>query len=547
MKLKRILLTLFLAIGLTGLSFAGPYDDWPDDAICMWLDQKPTHEGYLGEAKKRSLTCEGGKAVAGAGAAPAKTTTSQSTTTNNKKTSSKKTSLSKDSAITIYDVEFSASVLKELLDKLATKTDYDFSQHKIASNPKDIRCTFNIRRVIYDYVVEGEIEHWNVAQGTLLIADGKVIINPESFWRMGGLSTDPTYLKDEVNIRLTEDGHFVGKMAYFIKNSEQGEVAEKPRYPRLKKHKKSKPLNLNSPRKAELWIDFDHVDDQWAGGVWFLSNCKQIATSISETTKVATSDDDPTVSKVIEVIQGDKFIVDIAEPHELAGSNINLVLRDIDAPDAIRSCPEQMKLGGKVKDIVTQKLADATSIKLKNIKKTSKAVIAQVIVDGKDLGEELVAKDYASKEFGFWKAYFCSALTATQAGMQFMGVDITFGDIDSIMPKDADKAIFWFERAIVLDPDGSNNSESTFRLSLLYAFKNNDIKSLEYLNKSASLGFKQAEEHLGKAYLYGERGLNEDKSEAKYWLKKAHEHGSNSAEEIYCSSLPTAKQNTCKF
>ena len=72
MKFKRILLTLFLAIGLTGLSFAGPYDDWPDDAVCMWLDMKPTHAGYLAEAKKRSLTCEGGKAVAGA--APEKIT-----------------------------------------------------------------------------------------------------------------------------------------------------------------------------------------------------------------------------------------------------------------------------------------------------------------------------------------------------------------------------------------------------------------------------------------------------------------------------------------
>ena len=76
MKFKRILLTLFLVIGLTGLSFAAPYDDWPDDAVCMWLEMKPTHAGYLAEAKKRSLTCEGGKAVA----APAKTTTSTSST-----------------------------------------------------------------------------------------------------------------------------------------------------------------------------------------------------------------------------------------------------------------------------------------------------------------------------------------------------------------------------------------------------------------------------------------------------------------------------------
>ena len=63
MKIKWILLTAFLAAGLTGLSFAGFYDDWPDDAICMWRDMKPTHAGYLGEAKKRELSCEGGVAV----------------------------------------------------------------------------------------------------------------------------------------------------------------------------------------------------------------------------------------------------------------------------------------------------------------------------------------------------------------------------------------------------------------------------------------------------------------------------------------------------
>ena len=71
--MKKLLLFLILAFGLNSISFAGPYDDWPDDAVCMWLDMKPTHAGYLGEAKKRSLTCKDGKAVAGA--APAKTTT----------------------------------------------------------------------------------------------------------------------------------------------------------------------------------------------------------------------------------------------------------------------------------------------------------------------------------------------------------------------------------------------------------------------------------------------------------------------------------------
>ena len=124
MKLKGILLTAFLAAGLTGLSFAGLYDDWPDDAICMWLDMKPTHEGYLGEAEKRSLTCEGGKSIAGS----AKTSTGSNSTS---KTKSKASSI--DSDIT-YDVVFSAAVLKELLNRVVSKTNYDFSKHKLANN-----------------------------------------------------------------------------------------------------------------------------------------------------------------------------------------------------------------------------------------------------------------------------------------------------------------------------------------------------------------------------------------------------------------------------
>ena len=138
------------------------------------------------------------------------------------------------------------------------------------------------------------------------------------------------------------------------------------------------------------------------------------------TPNVATSNSDPTVSKIIEVLQGDKFIVEIAEPHELAGTNINLNLRDVDAPDAVKSCPKQLKFGIKVKDIVAQKLADASSIKLKNYRKTSKAVIADVIIDGKDLGAELIGKGYVSDEYGYWKPYFCSALSATNQADQYL-------------------------------------------------------------------------------------------------------------------------------
>ena len=205
MKLKRILLTSFFAIAFIGTTFAGPYDDWPDDSICGWLEVKPTHAGYLGEAKKRGLTCEGGKAVKDS----AKTTTTKSTSTTKNKVSTA------NSDITIYEVVFSPAVLKELLDRVISKTDYDFSKHKLTNNIKDIQCRFTINRVAYDNSELGVPEHWDMAKGTINVNGSDVEFGEGSYWKMGGLSTDKSYLRDEVNIKLTEDGHFVGKMAYF--------------------------------------------------------------------------------------------------------------------------------------------------------------------------------------------------------------------------------------------------------------------------------------------------------------------------------------------
>ena len=88
MKFKRILLTLFLGIGLIGVSIAGAYDDWTDDVVCMWLDMRPTNEGYKAEVQKRGIGCEGDKAVAGAAQTNKTTSTNKKTTTSNRSSSS---------------------------------------------------------------------------------------------------------------------------------------------------------------------------------------------------------------------------------------------------------------------------------------------------------------------------------------------------------------------------------------------------------------------------------------------------------------------------
>ena len=454
--------------------------------------------------------------------------------------SSSSSSLSKDSSIVTYEVVFAADILQELLERVLSKTDFDFSKHKLTSNADNWRCNFIMRRVNYEDSVGGTIESWSSARGAVVISGSKISFAKGSAWEMGGLSTDPSYLQDEVNLKLTHDGHIVGRMAYFIFGVQEGEVPVSPRYVSLTKHKNSKPIDPSNMKKtnAELWIDIE----DWAGGIIRIKSCKQTSApktnsnqSSSTTKVVATSDKDPTVSKIIEVIQGDRFIVDIAEPHELAGSGVTIFLKDIDAPDAIKSCPKQMELGEKVKDIVAQKLADAQSIKLKNFRKTNKGIRTQVIVDGKDLGEELISKGYASNEYGYWKAYICSSLTAYLSAEQHM------------WNNDFDKAIFWYERAIVMEPNSTQRGKAEYHLNIAYKNLDDSISAKNHLIESAKQGWSEGEFELGENYLNGWDGFTKDLSEAKYWLKQAYANGEDRAEKVYCSSLTPDKQATCKF
>ena len=511
MKKLFLILTLLL---ISNFSFAG---DCPD-----------------GSDPIRSVSDDGTYFVFSCGGNNSSNSSSQSSS------SSSSSSLSKDSSIVTYEVVFAADILQELLERVLSKTDFDFSKHKLTSNAGNWRCNFDMRRVNYEDSVGGTIESWSSARGAIVISGSKISFAKGSAWEMGGLSTDPSYLQDEVNLKLTHDGHIVGRMAYFIYGVQEGEVPVSPRYVSLTKHKNSKPIDPSNMKKtnAELWIDIE----DWAGGIIRIKSCKQTSApktnsnqSSSTTKVVATSDKDPTVSNIIEVIQGDRFIVDIAEPHELAGSGVTIFLKDIDAPDAIKSCPKQMELGEKVKDIVAQKLADAQSIKLKNFRKTNKGIRTQVIVDGKDLGEELISKGYASNEYGYWKAYICSSLTAYLSAEQHM------------WNNDFDKAIFWYERAIVMEPNSTQRGKAEYHLNIAYRNLDDSISAKNHLIESAKQGWSEGEFELGENYLNGWDGFTKDLSEAKYWLKQAYANGEDRAEKVYCSSLTPDKQATCKF
>ena len=243
----KIILTTFLSIGFAIISYAGYLDDWTDDQICGWMDNASPPEYIVDEAIKRNLDCAPESA---------------------KKKAQEDTGLQ----IMIFDADFSESDLDELTSTDIKKSDFNFSKYELANNHKSLQCQFELKEVLYEISTEGQVSEWNIASGYLTIDSGKVNIDVDkgSSWHRKGLSTDPSYLRDEVNLRLTEDGYLVGKMAYFEWVGE-GEVPKSPFYVELIKHKKSKPLNYKNPKResAALWID---VND-WSDGVLYLNDC----------------------------------------------------------------------------------------------------------------------------------------------------------------------------------------------------------------------------------------------------------------------------------
>ena len=193
---------------------------------------------------------------------------------NNKNTSSNKTkNKNKDLEIKIYEVSFLPGVLDELLNLVVSKTDFDFSQYKLTNNKNDFQCRFSMTRIVYEKIKEGQEEGWNIAEGNIIIKGSNVEFGHQARWKMGGLSSDPSYLKDQVNIKLSNRGHLVGKMAYFNLKTNNGEVPTNPLYPILTEHKRSTPFNLNNITNtaAKFYID---VED-WAGAVMYVNGCKQ--------------------------------------------------------------------------------------------------------------------------------------------------------------------------------------------------------------------------------------------------------------------------------
>jgi endonuclease YncB( thermonuclease family) len=103
------------------------------------------------------------------------------------------------------------------------------------------------------------------------------------------------------------------------------------------------------------------------------------------------------VSRIVRVIDGDTFVVDIDEFPDLIGKQISIRVNGIDTPELRGKCDNEKILAVKAKERVEALLKASDTIMLENLSRGSFfRIVADVIIDGVSLGEIILNEDLAT-------------------------------------------------------------------------------------------------------------------------------------------------------
>ena len=99
------------------------------------------------------------------------------------------------------------------------------------------------------------------------------------------------------------------------------------------------------------------------------------------------------ISQVNSVYDGDTFRVTIAGWPSIVGENIPVRVAGIDTPEIRGKCLREKELARKAKAFVRNRLAQAHTIELRNIRRGKYfRLVANVYVDGQDLTQMLISQ-----------------------------------------------------------------------------------------------------------------------------------------------------------
>jgi len=114
------------------------------------------------------------------------------------------------------------------------------------------------------------------------------------------------------------------------------------------------------------------------------------------------------VQKVTSIYDGDTFRVNINDVHPIIGHRIPIRIKNIDTPELRGECAKEKTLAKQAKQFTVNALRSAQSIQLHNISRGKYfRVIADVIVDGANLGNMLIKAGLAVPYQGQHKTNWC--------------------------------------------------------------------------------------------------------------------------------------------
>ena len=114
------------------------------------------------------------------------------------------------------------------------------------------------------------------------------------------------------------------------------------------------------------------------------------------------------VSEVTSIYDADTFRVNIKGYPPLIGERVPIRVNGVDAPEIRGKCDSEKKRARLAKQFTVDKLRNASTIELRNMKRGKYfRIIADVYVDGKSLTELLITAKHARTYDGGSRAGWC--------------------------------------------------------------------------------------------------------------------------------------------
>lgn len=114
------------------------------------------------------------------------------------------------------------------------------------------------------------------------------------------------------------------------------------------------------------------------------------------------------IDEVTSIYDGDTFRVNISDWPKIVGHRVPIRVKSIDTPELRAKCKSEKDLARKAKQHTVHMLRNAKQIELQNIDRGKYfRILADVLVDGRDLGESLVRNGLAVRYDGGTKVDWC--------------------------------------------------------------------------------------------------------------------------------------------